>query len=99
VPLVPVIGISDADGKLLTYLPYRKVDYTHRIKANIMLALGDVDAEGMNAMLESSGRVRDSDDAKPSRPPGTERRPLPIGRSRRDGPAPSRAFGLSIGNC
>ncbi len=67
VPLVPVVGIADSSAQLLAYLPYRKVNYTRIIEARLKLALGDINADELDAMMASSGRVLDSDDAKSSR--------------------------------
>lgn len=67
VSLIPVVGIASASGHLLTYLPYLKIDYTRRIRAHLLLALGDIDADGFTAMTTSSGGIRDTDRAKASR--------------------------------
>ncbi len=52
VRLYPTLGVIDTQGKLLAYLPYRKVNFAGSLEAYLLHALGRIDDEQLARALE-----------------------------------------------
>lgn len=60
VALTPSVGIGTVDRNLHVYLPFRKVNFQSVIGAHIAYLLGDIDAAGLDAVLNPSGQAMDT---------------------------------------
>lgn len=59
--LTPIVGIVDVNHKLVSYLPFQKVNYGNVIKAWVQKALGEITDEQLQAVL-SPAPVSDGGD-------------------------------------
>lgn len=65
--LHPVVGITDRKRRLKAYLPYRSIHLASSVEAQVLHALGEIDARQLEQMLNPSAAVDGGDPAKARR--------------------------------
>jgi tetratricopeptide (TPR) repeat protein len=75
VRLYPVVGIAGADGRLVAWEPFRKVNYAEVIRARVLFALGEISAAEVARAVDPPRATMPGDD-----PRMVARRDLHLGR-------------------